>query len=161
MHRVADRRRHGRHGAHDIPAGRQGCQQRLIDLGNRGLQTRFENAVKLDALPCRDPQRAVGPITGDRIETEILLRGQPPAGNADADHELPHFAFAALLQFGGAVAVVTLVDAVKFEERIALLIERFLGVGEVSGDMAAQLPALLLDRLGFRNRLDLSHVALG
>ncbi len=129
MHLIADRRRHGRHGADDVAARRQRRQQGLVDLGDRGLQTRFDDAVKLDALPCRNPQRPVGPSAGDRVEAEILLRGQPPAGDADADHELPHLALATLLQFGGAVAVVTLVDAVKFEERIALFIERLRGVG--------------------------------
>ena len=46
---------------------------------------------------------------------------------------------AALLALGGAVAVVALVDPVEFEERIALLVERVRGVGEVAGDVAAQV----------------------
>ena len=80
VHRVADRRRRGRHGAHDVAAGRQCRQQRGVDLGHRRLEPGFDDAVKLDALPGRDPQRAVGITVGDLVEGEILLRGQPPAG---------------------------------------------------------------------------------
>ena len=115
--------------------------------------------MKLDALPRRDPQRAVGITVGERVEGEILVGGQPSAGDADAHHELPDLVVAALLALGRAVAVVTLVDAVEFEERIALLVERGAGVGEIARDVPAQLPALLFDRLGLRNGIDLNHIA--
>ena len=56
---------------------------------------------------------------------------------------------AALLALGGAVAVVALVDAVKFEEADSPALSNGVrGVGEVARQIAAQLPALLLDRLG-------------
>ena len=104
--------------------------------------------MKLNALPRRDPQRAVRMAVGEPIEGEILIGGEPPAGDADAHHELPHLAFAALLQFGRAVAIISLIDAVEFEQRVTLLVERVFGVDEVAGEVAAQMPALLLDRLG-------------
>jgi hypothetical protein len=102
--------------------------------------------MKLDALPRRDPQRSIGIAVGEPIKSEILLSREPPTWDADADHELPEFVVAALLALGRAVAVVTLVDAVELEERIAFLVERHRGVGEVAGNVPAQLPALLLDR---------------
>ncbi len=132
--RVADRRRHRRHRAHDIAARRQGRQQRAVDRADRGLQSGFDDAVELDALPGGDPQRPVGPAFGDPVEAEILLGREPPARNPHPDHELPDLVVAALLARGGGVAVIALIDAVKFEQRIALLVERRAGVGEVAGD---------------------------
>ncbi len=46
----------------------------------------------------------------------------------------------------------------EFEERVTLFIEGRSRIREVAGDMPAQLTALLFDRLGFRNRIDLSHI---
>ena len=71
------RRRHRRHGAHDVAACRQGRQQRLVDPGDRRLQIPLQDAVKLDALPRRDPQRAIGVAVGQRVERQVLVRGQP------------------------------------------------------------------------------------
>ena len=85
----------------------------------------------------------------DRVERQVLIGGEPTAGNAGAYHELPDLVLAALLEFGGAISVVALIDAVEFEERVALLVEWRAGVGEVAGDVTTQLAALLLDRLGF------------
>src|SRR5207248_8227485 len=64
---------------------------------------------------------------------------------------------AALLALGGTVAVVALIDAVKFEEAIPGLVERMRRVGEIARQMPAQLPALLLDRFGFRDCVELGH----
>src|SRR5207237_1166868 len=133
---------------------------RGVDLGNRRFEPGLDDAVELDALPGRDPQRPVGVTVGERVEGEILLGIEPPARNADAHHELPDLAVAALLALGGAVAVVTLVDAVKLEEAVAGIVERRRGVGKVPRKIAAQLPALLLDRLGFREGLDFGHAAI-
>ena len=85
------------------------------------------------------------------VEGKVLLGSEPPAGDADADHELPDLVIAALLALGGAIAVVTLVNPVEFEERITLVVERHSGVREVARNVTPQLPALLLDRLGLRN----------
>src|SRR5271166_906661 len=157
--RVADRRRGRRHGAHDIAAGRQCRQQRRVDLADSPFERGLDDAVKLDALPGCDPERPIGVTIGERVEGEILLRSEPPARNADAHHELPDLVLAALLTLGGAVAVVALVDAVEFEELIALVVERHSGFGEVARDVTPQLPALLLDRFGLRNGVDLNHIA--
>ena len=116
--------------------------------------------MKLDALPRRDPERAVGTATGQVVEREILRRGQTAAGNAHAHHELPVLAVAALLQFGGAVAVIALIDAVKLEQAVPGIVERVGGIGEVARQIAAQLPALLLYRFGFGEGLDLGHFRL-
>ena len=89
----------------------------------------------------------------------VVTRSEPPARNADAHHELPDLVIAALLALGGAVAVVPLINAVKFQEAVAGFVERSGGVGEILGEIAAQLPALLLDRLGLGDGFDLSHVA--
>ena len=64
---------------------------------------------------------------------------------------------AGLLQLGGAVAVIPLVNPVEFEQRVSLAVERVGGVGEIAPDMAAQPAALLLDRLGLGDFLDLNH----
>ena len=75
--------------------------------------------MKLDALARRDPQRPVGIAVGERVERQVLVGGQAPAGDADAHHELPDLVVAALLALGGAVAVIPLINAVKFEEAVA------------------------------------------
>src|SRR5207237_5139883 len=64
---------------------------------------------------------------------------------------------AALLALGGAVAVIALIDAVKFEEAVAGLVEGVRRVGEIARQIAAQLPALLLDRFGFRDCVERGH----
>jgi hypothetical protein len=49
---------------------------------------------------------------------------------------------------------------VEFEQRVALAVERRRGVDEITRDMTAQLPALLLCRLGLRDRPNrLNHAA--
>src|SRR5690348_279907 len=96
---------------------------------------------------------------GEAVESEILIGGEPSAGDADSHHQLPDLVIAALLALGGTVAVVALVNSVEFEERIALFVEWGAGFGEIAGDMPAKLPALLLDRLGLRNGVDLNHIA--
>ena len=62
---------------------------------------------------------------------------------------MPDFVLAALLAFGGAIPIVTLIDSVEFEERVALFVERRGRVREIAGDVTAQLAALVLDSLGF------------
>src|SRR5258708_26231370 len=118
----------------------------------------MEEAMELVVRAGGNRKRAVGKAIGGRVEREILIGGQPPARDAGADHELPDLVLAALLAFGRAVSVVSLIDPMEFEERVALLVERRRRVPEVAGDMTAQLTALLLDRLGFGNRIDLSHI---
>src|SRR5262249_23681536 len=84
-------------------------------------------------------------------------------GNADAHHELPDLAVAALFALGGAVAVITLINTVEFEQRIALLVEGLRRVGKVLSQPAPQMAASLLDRLGLGNGfdgLDLIHATL-
>src|SRR5262249_38619141 len=103
---------------------------------------------------------AVGVGAGDLVEREILVCLEPPARDAHAYHELIMLGFTRLLQFGGAVAVISLIDPVKFEDRISLAVERRRRVREVARDMAAQMAALLLDRLGLGDLLDnRNHVA--
>ena len=94
---------------------------------------------------------------GERVERQILLGGEPPAGDADAHHELPYLVVAALLALGGAIPVVALIDPVEFEKRVALLVERRGVVREIASDVTAQLVALLLDRLGLREIFDRCH----
>jgi hypothetical protein len=72
---------------------------------------------------------------------------------------LPDLVIAPLLALRRAVAVVALIDAVEFEKGVALFVERRGGFAEIAGDMPAKLPALLLDRLGLRNGVDLNHIA--
>src|ERR1700722_18391458 len=65
---------------------------------------------------------------------------------------------AGLLQFGRAVAVISLINSVKFQQRVAFAVKRSRGVGEIARQMTAQLAALLFDRLGLRDFLDqLNH----
>src|SRR5262249_33834872 len=98
-----------------------------------------------DALPRRDPQRAVGVLVSKPVERQILLGRQPSAGDADADHELGALLLAGLLELGRAVTVVALVDAVELEEVVAVLVERRAGrVGEPGGQRATQRAALPL-----------------
>src|SRR5207248_9667232 len=94
---------------------------------------------------------------GEIVEGKVLVGGQAAARDAHTHHELPYLVVAALLAFGGAVAVVALIDAVEFEEAVARVVERRRCIGEIARKIAAQLPALLLDRLGFRDGFDRSH----
>src|SRR5262249_20201007 len=78
-----------------------------------------------------------------------------------AHHELIVLGLAGLLQFGGAVAVVSLVNSVEFEQRVALAVKGRRRVGEVARQMAAQLAALLFYGLGLGNLLyHRAHVAV-
>ncbi len=96
---------------------------------------------------------------GELVEGEVLVGGEAPAGDPHPHHELPDLVVAALFALGGAVAVITLIDAVEFQQAVTGFVERRRGVGEILGELAAQLPALLLDRLGLRDGFDPSHVA--
>ena len=74
MDRIADRRWNRRHRAHDVTAGGEGRQQCRVDLGDRGFEPGFDDAVELDALAGGDPQRPVRLPIRQRIEGEILAQ---------------------------------------------------------------------------------------
>jgi hypothetical protein len=148
VHRVADRRGAGGDVAHDVAAGRERRQHRLVDRGEERLQRRLDYAVELHALARRDAQAAVAEPVGEAVQREPLRRGEAAAGDARAHHELGRLAEAALLPLGRAVAVVALIDAVELEERAVGVAEpRGAGVGDRLRERAAQARARFLDRL--------------
>jgi hypothetical protein len=103
--------------------------------------------VELDALPRGEPERAVAVAIGELVERQILRRRQPAAGDAHAHHQLRLLAQALLLELGGAVAVIALVDAVEFEQHGGLAAEGRRVAAELVRERAAQAMACELDLL--------------
>jgi hypothetical protein len=91
------------------------------------------HAVKLDALPRRDPQRVVAVARREVVERDPLGRRHHAARDAAADHHLEFL--------GGfaEVAVVLLVDAVKLDELLVIL-GKAVGrrVGDRGGNVARE-----------------------
>jgi len=62
---------------------------------------------------------------GDDGVPRELAGGEAPAGDPHAHHELPDLVVAALFTLGSAVAVITLIDAVKFQKFVIILRKLF------------------------------------
>ncbi len=137
MDRVADRRRHRRDIAHDVAAGGQGRDQRVVDRRDRLLEFGFDDAVELDGLPRGDAQRAVAVAVGDGVEREILRGAQPAAGQPRAHHQLMDLVAPDDL-LAAAAAVVRL-------HRDHVLVEGRLAIGQTFGEVSAQSAAFILE----------------
>ena len=143
---VGVRQRAGHHVADDVTAGGERREQRVVDATHDVVQLTLRNEVVLHALPGGQAHRAVGEL-GEAVERQPLIEGDHPAWHRRAHHarvverEL-------LLRAGPAhVAVVLLVDAVELEQHRALGPE-LVGLKPSSSPIvAAQVPALGLDRL--------------
>ena len=99
-------------------------KQRRVDLSQRRLQVRLDDAMQLHRLPRGQPHGVVAIITRHLVEREPLLRRQHSAWNAHADHEgegLLHLLARAL---GPQVAVVLQIHAVEFDELLVVLDDR-------------------------------------
>ena len=131
---------HARHDvAIDIAAGRDRVDQRLVDGSEGLLEFALDDAVQLEGLPGRQPQRAVGVATRDRIERQPLLRSAHSARQARTDHETVgrlEFLQTPLL---AQVAVVLLVAAVQLQQLRVVFAQRTGDrIGQALHDRAAQ-----------------------
>ena len=88
-----------------------------------GLEVALEHAVKLEALPGRDAQRAVGVLVGEPLEREVLLAGHGAGRDRDPDHEAVRLLEPRRLERAPGVAVVLLIGPVELEQRDVVVAE--------------------------------------
>src|SRR5262249_15018039 len=128
-----------------VAAGAQRAEQAGVDAGDRLLQMALEDAVKLDALPGSEAQRAVAVVASQPIHGEVLRRRYTAARYLATDHE--HVVLADALFAAGlaGIAVFLLVGAVELEQLLVLIVE-MIGVRvKLFRDAAAQVPAAFFD----------------
>ena len=139
------------HVAVHVSASRDGIHRRLIDLRNRALEVRLDDAVELERLARGQLNRAVRELRGEAIRFQPLLRGGDTARHADADHEGIRLVELVLTAIRAQVAIVLLVGAVEFQQLLVILAHRSGGkVGKTFLDRPAQIVAADLD--GFVGR---------
>ena len=108
----------------DVAAGGDGVEQRVIDLPQRRLQVRLDDAVQLHRLPRGQPHGAIAVVARHPVERQPLRRAQHAAGHAHTDHEgegLLHLLARAL---GAEIPVVLQIHAVEFDELLVVLDDR-------------------------------------
>ena len=127
--------------AFDIAAGAQRAQQTGVDPRNGFLQIAFQDAMKLNPLARRETKGAVGISAGQLVHGEILLGGEPAAGNFATHHEHVVLAHAVLLAVLAGVAILLLVGAVEFEQLLVGFAKVIRVRCQFLGNRAAKLPA--------------------
>ena len=75
----------------DVAAGGQRRQLHLVDASDGFLEVTLQDAVQLQALPRRDPQRGIAQLIAQVELGQQLPAGQLAAGNLGADHEAVDF----------------------------------------------------------------------
>ena len=104
------------HVAVDVAAGGQRVEQRGVDRLHGAAHVRLDDAVELERLPRRQPQRAVGVVGRDPVERQPLRRRDDAAGDAHADHEAEGLLQPLLGALAAHVAVVLQIGAVERDE---------------------------------------------
>ena len=121
-----------------------------VDAGDGLLEVALEDAVQLDALPAGEAQRAVGVLAGEVVHAEVLLGGEPAAGDLAADHEDVVLAQPLAAPGLAGVAVLLLVAAVELDQVLVRVVELVGAGGQFLGDRAAQPAAVFLDQFDRR-----------
>ncbi len=138
----------------DVPAATERGQQRFVDRGDRFLDIALEDAVELEVLARGDAKRAVGPLAADLVMRHVGIGRDHAAGDAGPDHELVVLVEAARTGLLATVAVVLLVDAVEFEQRLRGVAEGRRVLDQLLLDEPAQVIAACLDGLVLREALE-------
>ncbi|GJD69836.1 hypothetical protein MMMDOFMJ_2774 [Methylobacterium gnaphalii] len=146
----ANLRRIGR--GHDVAvhvaASGDGVEQSRVDGGHGPLEVRLDDAVILEGLARRGPQRAVSVGGGEIIEDQPLPRRHHAAGDTQADHEAVGLLQLLLGALGPQVAIVLHVHAVELDELSVILGDGARGVlQQALGEAAAQVAAGDLEML--------------
>ena len=117
--------------------------------GDGRLEISLEHAVELEALAGGDAEGAVRVTVGDRLEGEVLGRGDRAGGNGHADHERVRLSLAARLEIAPLITGVLLVGPVKFQKlHVVVMKVRRIGRQRL-GDRAPQMPAMALGDFDF------------
>ena len=134
-----------------VAARGHGGQADFVDPLQHRAEILLGQAVHLQVLPARDPQRAVAIPVGKLDLGQKLLARQPAAGHSRADHELVDlflgFLIAQVAQQHAAVAVILLIHAVMFQQLGRLGGEMVGRLRQLFGDLSAQVVAFRLDLL--------------
>ena len=146
LHLVADRipvdRRRAAHDvALDVAAGGERGHLDVVDPLHEGPEIPLHDAVVLDRLPRREPDRAVAHLVAQVDRREQLVGRELSARHAGANHERD--IALALLPIDGlaGLAVVLLVGAVVLEQLDRGLAEAGSAVGQLLGDVSSQVVA--------------------
>ena len=107
----------------DVATSAQRRQQRLVDAADRLFDVALEDPVQLEILPGGDAQSSVGPPAADLVVGDVCVSRNHATGNPSPNHQLVVLVQAFRPRFLAAVAVVLLIDAVKFEQRFGCVAE--------------------------------------
>jgi hypothetical protein len=137
-----------RHVADDVAAGRQGADQVAVERPHEVPEVALDDAVVLDALAGGDAQRPPAHLVGQPVEGQPLVGGEHPAGHRGAHHAGVGQLLAGLGPGPPLVTIVLLVDPVELQQHGAVGGEAVAVVGQLGGQLAAQVGAAALDVLG-------------
>ena len=152
LHLVADgvsvdRRRAAHDVAFDVAAGGERRHLVGVNLLHEGLEVPLHDAVVLDRLPGRQPDRAVADLVSHVDRGEELGGGELSPRHAGADHEADLADALGPLPALPLLAVVLLVGAEVLEELNAPLSEAGGPVDEFLGDVPTEVVARGLEAL--------------
>ena len=119
----------------------------------------LEHAVKLEVLPGRDSQGAVGPAPADVVVRDVRVGRDNAPWNPGPDHKLVVLIEALGPRLLPAVAVVLLIDAVKLQQLLRVVPECRRVFEELFLDEPAKMVAGRLD--GFVPRQSVEWRAVG
>jgi len=145
---VLDRRRAGHDIPVDIPARGERGEEAMVQSGNGRFQARFNNAVKLDALPTSQANGLVGIFFGEIVNSKILFGGEQSTGNPATNHE--HIEFASrnpFLSVFPGITVFLLVRTVELQKLLPGLVEVILIPRQELGNSAPEATAGKFDGL--------------
>ena len=130
-----------------VAAGGHRGQADFVDPLEHRAEVLLGKTVHLQVLPAGDSQRAVAIPVGKLDMGQELLAREPAAGHSGADHELVDLLLlrARVAQQHAAIAVVLLIHAVMFQQLGRLGGEVVGRLGQLLGDLSAQVVALRLD----------------
>ncbi len=132
----------------DITTGRDRVHHGLVDRGNRCLQITLDDAMKLDCLTCREPDRAIRVLGRDAIEVAPLAGCQNSARDTRADHEAVRGLQFLPFALTANIAVILLIDAMKLQQlRIVMRDRACQRITQTFCQRTAQVTALRLDTL--------------
>jgi hypothetical protein len=141
-------KRRAHHVAADVSTGGDRAQERVVDAADGRLEVALQDAVKLEGLARRQPERIVPVSSCQRVEREPLRGRRDAARDTHPHHELVCGLQLLPRALGAQVAIILLVEAVKLGELRVVLRERASQpIGEALHERAAQVVAALLDAL--------------
>jgi hypothetical protein len=139
----------------DVAAGCDGVKAGgEVDLLNQRPEVALHDPVKLEGLPRRELERAVGVRIGEPIELEPLGWLADAAGHSDPRHEDEGLFLSFFPPLITKIAIILLIDAVKLGELSAFLRNcAGGGVREVTENISAEVITFRFDLLILMQRL--------